>query len=152
MFRFGRRGLNGRSDKRRLMIVEPRGNKQPFRCESLKKSDEGAAREIVHDRADDCVSGDPFENRRAAGDDGHTDDQHGRDDGDDLLDALLASADTADMLADTRAAAEAYAAALDDQVGAAFGAFDFGSQGHRGTTKTLRATEFAGKCVLERGT
>jgi hypothetical protein len=36
------------------------------------------------------------------------------------------------MLADTRAAAGAYAAALDDQVTPALGAFDFGSQRHRG--------------------
>ena len=97
-----------------------------------KKSDEGAAREIVHDRADDCVGCYSFEQGRAAGDDGHTDDQDGSDDGDDLLDALLAGADATDMLADARAAARAYAAALNDQVGAAFGAFNFGSQRHRG--------------------
>ena len=103
------------------MRVKPRANKQTFRRESLKQSDEGAAREIVHDRADDRVGCYSFENRRAAG-----------DDGDDLLDALLASADAGDMLADARAAVGAYAAALDDQIGAALGAFNFGSQRHRG--------------------
>ena len=137
MFRFEPRGLNERSDKSRPMRLEPRGNKQTFRGVSLKKSDEGAAREIVHDRADNCVGCYSFDQRGAAGDDGHTDDQDGGDDGDDLLDALLASAHAADMLADARAAAGAYPAALDDQVGAAFGAFDFGSQGHRGD-RTLR--------------
>ena len=96
------------------------------------RSDEGAAREIVHDRADDCVGGDSFEQRRAAGDHSHTDDQDGSDDGDDLLDALLAGTDAGDMLADAHAAVRAYAAALDDQVGAARGAFDFRSERHRG--------------------
>ena len=132
MFRFERRGLNERSDKSRPMRLEPRGNKQTFRRESLKKSDEGAAREIVHDRPDNCVGCYSFDQRGAAGDDGDTDDQDGSDDGDDLLDALLASADPGNMLADTRAAAGAYAAALDDQVTSALGAFDFGSQRHRG--------------------
>jgi hypothetical protein len=97
-----------------------------------KKSDEGAAREIVHHRADDRVSGDSFEQRRAAGDDRDANDQDSADDGDDLLDAFFAGADPGDMLADTRAAAGAYAAALDDQVTPALGAFDFGSQRHRG--------------------
>ncbi len=53
------------------------------------------------------------------------------DHGDDLLDTLLARANAGDMLADARAAVGAYAAALDDQVGIALGAFDFGSQRHR---------------------
>ena len=96
------------------------------------RSDEGAAREIVHDRADDCVGCYSFEQCRSGGDDSHTDHEDGSDDGDDLLDALFASADAGDMLADARAAVKAYATALDDQVGAAFGAFDFGSQRHRG--------------------
>ena len=113
------------------MRVKPRANKQTFRRESLKQSDEGAARKIVHDCADDRVGCYSFDQRGAAGDDGHTDDQDGSDDGDDLLDALLASADAANMLANARAAVRAYATALDDQVGAAFRAFDFGSQRHR---------------------
>jgi len=96
-----------------------------------KKSDEGAAREIVHHRADDRVGGDSFEQRRAAGDDRHADNQDGADDGNDLLDALLAGAGSCDMLADPRAAAGAYAAALDDQVTPALGTFDFSSQRHR---------------------
>jgi hypothetical protein len=102
-----------------------------FSREVTKKSDEGAAGEIVHYRADDCVRGDSFEQCRAAGDDRHPNDQDSADDGDDLLDALLAGADAGDMLTDTRAAAGAYAAALDDQVTPAFGTFDFGSQRHR---------------------
>jgi|SRR5258707_3705266 len=114
MFRSGRRGINERSDKRTRMRVEAAENKRTFRRESLKKSDEGATREIVHDRPDDRVGCYSFEDRRAASDDGHADDQHGGDDGDHLLDALLASADTADVLADARAATGAYAAALDE--------------------------------------
>lgn len=85
-----------------------------FRRRMTKKSDEGAAGEIVHYRADDCVGGDSFEQGRAASDDRDPDDEDGADHGDDLLDALFASADPADVLADTRAAAGAYAAALDD--------------------------------------
>jgi hypothetical protein len=96
-----------------------------------KKSDESAAREIVHHGADDRVGGDSFEQRRAAGDDRHAHDQDSANDGDDLLDALLAGTDPRDMLADTRAAAGAYAAALDYEVTPALGAFDFGSQRHR---------------------
>ena len=94
-------------------------------------SDEGAAREIVHHGADDRVGGDSFNQGRAAGDDGDADDEDGGDDGDDLLDALFAGADAGDMLADARAAVGAYAAALDDQVGGALGAFDFCTEGSR---------------------
>ncbi len=93
-------------------------------------SDEGAPREVIHYRADDRVGGDSLEQGRATGDDGHPNDQYGGDDGDDLLDTLLARADAADVLTDARAAAAAYAAALDYQVGAALGAFDFRSQRH----------------------
>jgi hypothetical protein len=131
MFSFRRRRINERSDKSPRTKNQAGENKRTFRCQSLKKSDEGAAREIVHDRADDCVGCNSFEQRRAAGDHGHPDDQDGSDNGDDLLDALLASADAANMLADARAAVKAYTTALDDQVGAAFGAFDFSSQRHR---------------------
>lgn len=97
-----------------------------------KKSDEGAAREIVHNGADDCVGRDSFQQGRAAGDDRYRNHQDGADDGDDLLDAFFAGADPGDMLADTRATAGAYAAALDDQVTPALGTFDFSSQRHRG--------------------
>jgi len=97
-----------------------------------QESDESAAREVVHDRAHDRICRDSFEQSRAAGDDRHPDHQDCADDGDDLLDALLARADAGDMLADARAAVGAYSATLDDQVGIALGAFDFGSQRHRG--------------------
>lgn len=96
------------------------------------KSDEGASGEIVHYGADDRVGRDSFQQRRAAGDDRYSNDQDGADDGDDLLDALFAGADPGDMLADTRATAGAYAAALDDQVTPALGTFDFSSQRHCG--------------------
>ena len=98
-------------------------------------SDESAAREVVHDRAHDRICGDSFEQRRAAGDDRHADHQDCADDRDDLFDALLARADAGDMLADARAAVGAYSAALDDQIGVAFGAFYFGSQRHRGSAE-----------------
>ena len=95
------------------------------------RSYESAAREIVHDGADDRVRRDSFEKRRAAGHDGHADDQDGPDYGDDLLDALLARPDVGDVFADPRTAVRAYAPALDDQVTSALGAFDFGSERHR---------------------
>jgi len=96
------------------------------------RSDESAAREIVHDRTDNCVGRDSFEQRRTAGDNRHPDDQDGADNRDYLLNPLLASADAGDMLTDARAAVGAYAAALDDEVSLALRAFDFGSQRHRG--------------------
>src|ERR1019366_10479373 len=97
-----------------------------------EKSDEGAAGEIVDDGADDRVGGYSLEQRRAAGDDGQADDEHGANDGYYLLDALLARADPGDMLGDGCPAVGAYAAALDDHVGLAAGAFDFRSDRHRG--------------------
>src|SRR5208282_1086432 len=97
-----------------------------------EKSDEGAPREVVHNGADDRVGGYSLEQRRAAGDDDQADNEHGGDDGDDLLDALLAGADPGDMLSDARPAFGAYAAALDDDVGLALGAFDFRLERHRG--------------------
>ena len=96
-----------------------------------KSSNERAAREKVHDRADDCVGSDSLEQRRAAGNERHANDKDGADDGDDLLDSFLAGADPGDMLADTDAATGAEATTLYDKVGAAFRAFDFGPQGHR---------------------
>jgi hypothetical protein len=96
----------------------------------MRLSDEGAAREIVHDSADDRVGGDSFEQGRSAGYDQEAEDQDGRDDCDYLLDTFFASADACDMLGNRGAAVRAYAAALDDEVGVAFGAFDFGAQGH----------------------
>ena len=96
-----------------------------------EKSDEGAAGEIVDDGADDRVGGYSLEQRRAAGDDGQADDEHGANDGYDLLDALLARADPGDMVGDGCPAVGAYAAALDDHVGLAAGAFDFRSDRHR---------------------
>lgn len=93
-------------------------------------SDKGAAREIEHHRADDRVGGDSLQQRRAAGNDGHGDDQDRRDDGDDLLDSFLPCTDARDMLVDARAAVGAYAAAFDDEIDAAFRAFDFSSQWH----------------------
>jgi hypothetical protein len=102
------------------------------------RSDESAACEIVHDRADDRVGCDSFEQRRAAGDYGHAHDQDCGDDGNYLLDALLTCADACYMLADARAAVGAYAAALDDQFRVALGAFDPGSQGHRGKRYEVR--------------
>ena len=144
MFRFRRRGINERSD-----WITPASSSvtEINKCSDAinQESDESAAGEIVHNGTDDRVGGDSFQNRRAAGDDCYTDDQDGAGHGNDLLDALLAGADAGDMLADSRTAVGAYAAALDHEVGPAFGAFDFGSDRHRGTTKTLRATEFAGK-------
>jgi len=139
MFRFRRRELNRRSDSsgkerdREWPKINERSDRSRWKSEKTKaeSSDEGAARQVVHYRADDRVHGDSLEQRRAAGDDGYTDDQNGGDNGDDLLDALLARTDAGDMLGDARAAVGAYAAALDDQVGLAFRAFDFGSQGHR---------------------
>jgi hypothetical protein len=115
-----------------VQVSSRRRNKRMFRRKATEKSDEGAAGEIVHYRADDCVGGDSFEQRRAAGDDRHSNDQDGPDDGDDLFDAFFAGADSRDMLADTCAALGTYAAALDDQVTPALGTFDFGSQRHRG--------------------
>ena len=95
------------------------------------ESDEGAAREIIHHRADDDVGSGAFEQGRAAGHDKQGEDQGGRDYRDDLLDSLLARAGASDMLGDRGAAARAYTAALDDEIGAAVGAFDFGAQRHR---------------------
>ena len=117
-----------------------------FSFRGREKSDEGAAREIVHHRADNRVGRDSLEQRRAAGDDGHADDQHGRDDRDDLLDAFLARADPGDVLADARAAAGAYAATLDDQVGAALGAFNFRPDRH---DQTLRGAPAIGNQTLQ---
>ena len=96
-----------------------------------EKSDEGASGEIVNDSADDRVGGYSLEQRRAAGDDGQADDEHGANDGYDLLDALLARADPGDMVGDGRPSVGAYAAALDDHVSLATGAFDFRSDRHR---------------------
>lgn len=107
------------------------GDKQTLRRAQLKvktqSSDEGAARKVVHEGADDRVGGDPLEQRRATGDNDQADDEDSSDDGDHLLDSLLAGTDPRDMLGDMRAAVAAYAAALDDQVGATIGAFDFRS-------------------------
>jgi len=122
--------LNKRSEtSRRTKLRKREINK---RSDEKEKSDEGAARQVVHHRADDRVGGDSLKQRRAAGEDSDADDQDSRDDGDDLLDALLARADPGDMLVDARAAVGAYATTLDDEVGVAFGAFDFRSQRHRG--------------------
>ena len=131
MFRFWQIEVNIRSETGRRTKVRALENKRTFRRDSLK-SDEGAAGEIVHNSSDDRIGSDSFEQGRAAGDDGHANDQDGANHGDHLLDTLLAAADPGDMLADTRAAVRAYAAALDDQVTSALGAFDFGSQRHRG--------------------
>ena len=94
------------------------------------ESDEGAAREIIHHRADDDVGRGAFEKRRAAGHDKQGEDQGGSDYRDDLLDSLLARAGASDVLGDRRAAAGAYPAALDDEIGPAVGAFDFCAEGH----------------------
>src|SRR5579863_6182949 len=103
MFRFRRCGINERSD---LDSPDELSGTEINKCSDAinQESDESAAREVVHDRADDRIRRDSFEQCRAAGDDGDTDDQDGADDGDDLLDALLARADPGDMLADARAA------------------------------------------------
>jgi hypothetical protein len=101
-----------------------------------EKSDEGAPREVVHDGADDRVDGYSFEQGCAAGDDDQAHDEHGADDGYDLLDAPLARADPGDMAGDGRAAVGTYAGALDDHVGLAAGAFDFRSERHRGAGPT----------------
>jgi len=122
--------VNERSDISCQTRVQPPENKRTFRRESLR-SDEGAAGEIVHDSTDDCVGGDSFEQGRAAGYDQEAEDQDGRDDCDYLLDSFFAGADACDVLGNRGAAVGAYAAALDDEIGVAFGAFDFCAQGHR---------------------
>ena len=93
----------------------------------MRQSDEGAAGEIVHDGADDRVCRDSFEQCRAAGYYQQAEHQDGRDDRDYLLDSFFACADSGDVLANRGPAVGAYAAALDDEVGVAFGAFDFGA-------------------------
>ena len=115
-----REEVNARSDSRELEL-----NKR-----SDGSSDKGAAREKVHDRADDRVRPDSLQQRRAAGDHQQAEHQHGRGDRDHLLDSLLARADPGDMLAYRGSAVGAYAAALDDEIGVAFGAFDFGAKRH----------------------
>ncbi len=119
-------------------------NKRTFRREPLKNenSNEGAPREVVHDGADDRVGGYSLQQRRAAGDDDQADDKEGGNDGYDLLDALLARADPGDMAGDGRPALGAHAAALDDHVGLAAGAFDFRSQGHRGPGLTVAVKRY----------
>ena len=93
----------------------------------MGQSDEGAAGEIVHDSADDRVCCDSFQQRRAAGDYEQAQDKYCRDDCDYLLDSFFASADSGDVLANRGSAVGAYAAAFDDEIGLAFGAFDFGA-------------------------
>src|SRR5580704_12104279 len=92
---------------------------------------EGAARDPVHRGADDRIGGDALEKAGAAGHEENGDHRDGSEDRDDLLDAAFARAHLRDMLADRGAAVGAYAAALDDEVNGAFGAFDFGPQRHR---------------------
>jgi hypothetical protein len=111
----------------------------------MRLSDEGAAGEIVHDGADDCVGGDSFEQGRAAGYDQEAEDQDGGDDCDYLLDSFFAGADACDMLGNRGAAVGAYAAALDDEVGIAFGAFDFRAQGHRRRIVAERVLAYKGE-------
>ena len=93
----------------------------------MRQSDEGAAGEIVHDGADDRVRGDSFQQRRAAGYYQQAEDQDGRDDCYYLLDAFFAGADFGNVLANRGSAVGAYAAALGEEIGVAFGAFDFGA-------------------------
>src|SRR5712692_7274855 len=99
--------------------------------QTLSRSHKSPPRQIIHDRAHDRVSRDSLQQCCAAGDYQQAEQQDGRDDCDHLLDSLLAGADPSDVLAYRCAAVGAYTAPLDDQVGPALGAFDFGPQRHR---------------------
>lgn len=91
---------------------------------------ESAPGEEENDRADQGVDGYPFEQPEAGGKEKERQDQHRSDDGEDLLDTPLASADPRDVLGNRRAATRAGAAPLHDQLGFTAWAFYAGPNRH----------------------
>lgn len=101
---------------------------------------EGAARNPVHRTARHRIGRDSLEKSRTARDQKKPEDEPGRDHRDDLFDPPLTRPYARDVLGYSGAAIRAHAAALDDQVSLAFGAFDLGAQRHpRGSCNSLAA-------------
>lgn len=97
-------------------------------CKQLAERTPG---EEKYGRAHRGVDGDAFDQTDAGGRQVQRQHHQRRNHGHDLFGASLARARSRDVLADRGSAIRAFAAALEDQVGIAFWAFNPGSKRHR---------------------